>query len=55
VDFKPFVFKPFGHPIYKRYRKPSVFKKFEIIDGNLNWFDYEMIFPVEQLYAGRIL
>ena len=54
VDFKEFLFNEYVHPIYKRYRKLSVFKKFDVIDGNLNWYDYEMIFPVEQLYAGKI-
>lgn len=54
VDFKEFLFNEYVHPIYKRYRKFPVFKKFDITDGNLNWNDYEMIFPVEQLYAGKI-
>lgn len=54
VDFKPFIFNKYVHPIYKRYRKVSVFKKFEIDNGNLNWYDYEMIFPVEELYNGKI-
>src|SRR5262245_24636917 len=54
IDFKPFIFDKYVHPIYKRYRKVSVFKKFKIKNGNLNWYDYEMIFPVEQLYAGKI-
>jgi hypothetical protein len=30
------------------------FKKFKIIDGNLMWNDYEMIFPLEDLYEGKI-
>ena len=55
VDFKDFLFDRHTHPIYKRYRKESVFKKFEIKNSNLNWYNYEMIFPVEQLYAGKIL
>ena len=54
VAFKPFLFNEYVHPIYKRYRKVSVFKKFDIKNGNLNWYDYEMIFPVEDLYNGKI-
>jgi hypothetical protein len=30
------------------------FKQFEIIDGNLNWNDYDMIFPVSDLKKGKI-
>jgi hypothetical protein len=54
VDFKSFLYSEHVHPIYKRYRKTSVFKKFDIKNGNLNWNDYEMIFPVEELYNGKI-
>lgn len=42
------------NPLYKKYRRKSEFKKFEIINGNLNWNDYEMIFPVWDLYSGMI-
>ena len=55
VDFEEFLYDKHTHPMYKRYRKQNVFKKFEIKSGNLNWFNYEMIFPVEQLYDGKIL
>ena len=54
VDFKNFLYNVHTHPMYKRYRKTSVFKKFDIKNGNLNWYDYEMIFPVEDLYNGKI-
>jgi len=30
------------------------FKEFQIIDGNLNWNDYDLIFPIYDLYQGRV-
>lgn len=42
VDFKPFLTKSL-HPSTKKYLNEDAFKRFEIIDGNLNWNDYEMI------------
>ena len=53
VDFAPFIFSV-GHPDYEPYKKLDTFLKYEIIDGNLNWDDYTMIFPVEDLYANKI-
>ena len=28
------------------------FKAFKIVDGNINWNDYELIFSIEDLYEG---
>ncbi|MCB2262351.1 MAG: DUF2442 domain-containing protein [Candidatus Thiosymbion ectosymbiont of Robbea hypermnestra] len=53
VDFAPFIFSS-GHPDYDKYKQESEFLKYEIVDGNLNWDDYTMIFPVEALYTGRL-
>jgi len=36
------------------YLDESKFKEYKIIDGNLNWNDYDMIFPIEDLYQGRV-
>ncbi len=33
----------------------SEFIKYKIIDDNLNWGDYTMIFPVEDLYSGKLI
>ncbi|HKR04508.1 MAG TPA: DUF2442 domain-containing protein [Bacteroidia bacterium] len=54
IDFNPFLSKKHLHPTLKKYKKESAFKKFEIKHGNLMWNDYEMIFPVEELYQGKI-
>lgn len=53
VDFKPFLTKA-GHPSIKKYQDETTFKTFGIVDGNLNWNDYDMIFPVWELYRGVI-
>jgi len=54
VDFSPFIFSS-GHPDYEKYKKESEFIKYKIVDGNLNWDDYTMIFPVEDLYTGKLI
>jgi len=53
VDFKPFLSKA-SHPEIVKYLKESNFKKFKVEGGNLNWNDYELIFPIEHLYEGLI-
>ena len=53
VDFKAFLEKS-KQPSIKKYMNEKYFKKFKIVHGNINWNDYEMIFPVEDLYEGKI-
>jgi hypothetical protein len=53
VDFKPFILKSL-HPSISKYLNENLFKKFEIINGNLNWNDYDLIFPIHNLYEGVI-
>ena len=54
VDFKYFL-KKSSHPAIKKYLDEEKFRSFEIIDGNLNWNDYDMIFPLQDLYEGSII
>jgi hypothetical protein len=53
VDFKPFLESSL-HPSIRKFLDESKFKEYKIVDGNLNWNDYDMIFPIEDLYQGRI-
>lgn len=53
IDFKPFLKKSL-HPTLKKYMDESNFSNFQIIDGNLNWNDYELIFPIWDLYNEKI-
>ena len=54
VDFGPFL-KQARNPMFTKYRRAKEFKSFHIQDGDLMWGDYEMIFPVTDLYRGNIL
>ncbi len=53
VDFKPFLESSL-HPSIRKYLDESKFKLFDIVDGNLNWNDYDLIFPVDDLYKGEM-
>jgi hypothetical protein len=53
VDFRPFLESSI-HPSIRKYLDESRFKEYQILDGNLNWNDYDMIFPIEDLYEGRV-
>jgi hypothetical protein len=54
VDFGPFL-KQARNPMFTKYRGIKEFKSFHIHDGDLMWGDYEMIFPIMDLYHGTIL
>ncbi len=53
VDFKPFLESSL-HPSIRKYLDEPKFKEYQIIDGNLNWNDYDMIFPIDDLYHGKV-
>lgn len=53
VDFKPFLESSL-HPSIQKYLDEIKFQQFELIDGNLNWNDYDLIFPINDLYEGKI-
>jgi len=38
----------------RRFLDMNLFKNFSLVHGNLVLGDYEMCFPIEELYAGRI-
>jgi DUF971 family protein len=53
VDFKPFLSKSL-HPSIKKYLDENQFSNFSYTEGNLIWNDYELIFPISDLYNGRL-
>ena len=53
VDFKPFLESSL-HPSIRKYLNENRFVQFDIVDGNLNWNDYDLIFPVDNLYVGKL-
>lgn len=53
VDFKSFLESSL-HPSIRKYLEEDKFKTYQIVDGNLNWNDYDLIFPLEDLYQGKL-
>jgi hypothetical protein len=53
IDFKPFLMKSL-HPSIKKYLDKAYFSTFQIVDGNLNWNDNDLVFPIWDLYQGKV-
>ena len=53
VDFKSFL-EGALHPAIRKYLDEKRFTQFAIVDGNLNWNDHDLIFPIYQLYQGKV-
>jgi len=53
VDFSSFIFSN-RHPDYEQYKNEDMFLNYKLIDGNLNWHNYRMIFSIEELYKGLL-
>lgn len=53
VDFSTFLASN-HHPDYEKYKDERTFLSYDLVDGNLNWDDYTMIFPINDLYKGAI-
>jgi DUF971 family protein len=53
VDFKPFLESSL-HPSIRKYLNETKFKDYQIINGNINWNDYDLIFPIDDLYSGKL-
>ncbi len=47
IDFES---KLRSFPPLHKFLKINTFKKFRLYNGNIQWNDFEMIFPVEDLY-----
>lgn len=54
VDFKEFLFKS-NLPDIIPFRNTKKFTSFRVVDGNLLWGDYEMLFPIADLYSNRVV
>jgi len=53
VDFEPFL-RGSRNPLISAFLDPAQFAKFSIKDGDLLWGDYDLCFPVADLYEGRL-
>jgi hypothetical protein len=53
VDFGPFL-RQSSNPLIQAYLDPAAFARFTIRDGDLIWDDYDLCFPIADLYDGRV-
>ncbi len=53
VDFYPFLSSSLN-PLIRKYLSLEEFSKFEIDEGDLEWNDYDLCFPIADLYENRI-
>ena len=53
VDFKPFLLHS-HHPEIRAYLAPERFSAFRVEHGDLVWGDFELCFPVIDLYRNTI-
>ena len=53
VDFSGFL-KSAKNPMTRKYLDKDLFKNFTIHYGDIVWNDYELCFPIWNLYEGKI-
>ena len=53
VDFEPFLGSS-PNPMIRKYLHLDRFRNFTVEYGDLLWNDYDLCFPVADLYEGRI-
>lgn len=53
VDFGPFL-RCSHHPAIRAYLEAERFRGFTVEDGFLHWNDFDLVFPIADLYAGVI-
>ena len=53
VDFGPFLRRSLN-PLIRKYLNEEHFKNFTLQYGDLFWNDYDLCFPIADLYEGQI-
>lgn len=53
IDFAPFLSRS-QHPQIRSFIDPAKFANFRVEHGDLVWGDYDLCFPIADLYNGRI-
>jgi hypothetical protein len=53
VDFGPFLLSS-SNPLIRNYLDLEKFKQFTLDYGDLQWNDYDLCFPIADLYEGRV-
>ncbi len=54
IDFQPFLISS-HHPSVRAFLDPVRFSQFELRRGELIWGDYELCFPIMDLYNNKLL
>jgi hypothetical protein len=54
VDFGNFL-KNSQHPEIRKFLDPKKFKQFSVRDGDLMWGDFDLIFPIMDLYDNNLV
>ena len=54
VDFEPFL-RNAQHLDIRKYLDPSLFQSFAIVNGRLDWNDYDLCFPMQDLYDNTLM
>jgi len=53
VDFGPFLHSS-RNPLIQAWLDSAAFARFTVKDGDLVWGDYDLCFPIADLYEGRV-
>ena len=53
IDFGPFL-QSSTNPIIRAFLDPGRFAEFNVSNGDLMWGDFELCFPIADLYEDRI-
>jgi hypothetical protein len=53
VDFEPFMQSSLN-PLIRKYLDPVLFQQFSIEAGDLHWNDYDLCFPIADLYENNL-
>lgn len=53
VNFRPFL-ENAQHPEISKYLDKNLFKQYELIDSDLVWNDYDLVFPIWDLYTNSL-
>jgi hypothetical protein len=53
IDFESFLNQA-KNPMLKKYLDLTVFKNFTLRDGDIDWNDYELCFPISAIYEGHL-
>ena len=54
VDFEPFLSRS-KNPHIRKYLDAQLFGAYSVTDGDLEWNDYDLCFPIADLYEGTLI